>query len=113
MWMTKVSINHPVFATMVMVGLMVLGLFSYQKLGVEKMPNVEIPALFISVQYPGASPEAIETDLTKPIDEAINTVNGVMRSAMPNFWQFSFQPVLKVNRQWIFQKGFYRMQATT
>ena len=79
MWMTKVSINHPVFATMVMVGLMVLGLFSYQKLGVEKMPNVEIPALFISVQYPGASPEAIETDLTKPIEEAINTVNGVKR----------------------------------
>ncbi|PRC95047.1 efflux RND transporter permease subunit [Solimicrobium silvestre] len=79
MWITKVSINHPVFATMVMVGLMVLGLFSYQKLGVEKMPNVEIPGLFISVQYPGTAPEAIETDITKPIEEAVNTVNGIKR----------------------------------
>ena len=79
MWMTKVSINHPVFATMVMVGLMVMGLFSYQKLGLEKMPNVEVPGLFIAVQYPGAAPEAIETDITKPMEEAINTISGVKR----------------------------------
>jgi hydrophobe/amphiphile efflux-1 (HAE1) family protein len=79
MWITKTSINHPVFATMVMVGLMVLGLFSYQSLGVERMPNVEFPYIFIRVQDPGASPEAIENDITKKIEEVVNTVSGVKR----------------------------------
>ena len=41
MWMTRVSISHPVFATMVMVGLTVLGLFSYARLGIEPMPDVQ------------------------------------------------------------------------
>ena len=77
MWMTRVSIKHPVFATMVMVGLMVLGLFSYRGLGVENMPNVEIPAVFIETQYPGASPEQVENDVTRPIEEAANTVGGI------------------------------------
>jgi hydrophobe/amphiphile efflux-1 (HAE1) family protein len=77
MWMTRVSIKHPVFATMVMVGLMVLGLFSYRGLGVESMPNIEIPAVFIETQYPGASPEQVENDVTRPIEEAANTVGGI------------------------------------
>ncbi|NEX61709.1 efflux RND transporter permease subunit [Noviherbaspirillum galbum] len=77
MWITTTSIRHPVFATMVMVALMVLGLFSYQNLGVEQLPEVNPPVVFISVQYPGASPEAVENDLTKPIEEALNTISGV------------------------------------
>ena len=56
MWMTRVAINNPVFATMVMVALCVLGLFSYQRLGVEQMPDITVPVVFVSVQYPGASP---------------------------------------------------------
>lgn len=77
MFMTRVSIKHPVFATMVMVGLMVLGLFSYRGLGVESMPNIEIPAVFIETQYPGASPEQVENDVTRPLEEAANTVGGI------------------------------------
>ena len=77
MWMTRVSIKHPVFATMVMVGLMVLGLFSYRGLGVESMPNVEIPGVWIDVQYPGASPEQVENDVTRPVEEVANTVGGI------------------------------------
>ena len=50
MWMTRVSINNPVFATMVMVALCVLGLFSYQRLGVEQMPDISPPVVFIAVQ---------------------------------------------------------------
>jgi HAE1 family hydrophobic/amphiphilic exporter-1 len=79
MWITKVSINNPVFATMVMVALLVLGLFSYRELGLEQMPDVQIPGVFIQVLYPGASPEAVESDLTKPIEEVVNTVSGVKR----------------------------------
>jgi hydrophobe/amphiphile efflux-1 (HAE1) family protein len=79
MWMTRVSIEHPVFATMVMVGLTVLGLFSYARLGVEPMPDVAPPAVQIWVSYPGASPEQVENDLAKPIENAVNTVAGVKR----------------------------------
>jgi multidrug efflux pump subunit AcrB len=77
MWMTRVSIKHPVFATMVMVGLMVLGLFSYRGLGVESMPNIEIPAVWIDVQYPGASPELVENDVTGRVLDVANTVGGI------------------------------------
>ena len=77
MWITRTSIRQPVFATMVMLALMVLGLFSYRKLGVEQMPDVELPMMMIQVQYPGASPEAVENDISKPVEEAINTISGV------------------------------------
>jgi hydrophobe/amphiphile efflux-1 (HAE1) family protein len=77
MWITKVSINNPVFATMVMVGLCVLGIFSYGKLGVEQLPDITIPVVTISVIYPGASPEAVENDITKPIENAVNAVAGI------------------------------------
>ena len=77
MWITKTSIQHPVFATMVMVALVVLGIFSYRGLGVESMPNVSLPYAFIEVQYPGASPEAVENDITRPIEDAVNTVSGI------------------------------------
>jgi multidrug efflux pump subunit AcrB len=86
MWMTRVSIKHPVFATMVMVGLMVLGLFSYRGLGVESMPNIEIPAVWIETQYPGASPEQVENDVTRPIEEAANTVGGI-KTIRSNSWE--------------------------
>ncbi len=79
MWMTRVSITHPVFATMVMVGLTVLGLFSYARLGVEPMPDVSPPGVQVWVNYPGASPEQVENDLAKPIESAANTVAGVKR----------------------------------
>ncbi len=77
MWITKISIKHPVFATMVMIGIMVLGLFSYKSLGLESMPNVELPFAFVEVQYPGASPEQVENDITRPLEDAMNTVGGI------------------------------------
>jgi multidrug efflux pump subunit AcrB len=77
MWITRTSINNPVFATMVMIGITVLGLFSYSRLRVEQMPDVSLPFVFILTQYPGASPEAVEVDVTKPIEYAVNQVAGV------------------------------------
>jgi HAE1 family hydrophobic/amphiphilic exporter-1 len=60
MWFTRVSINNPVFATMVMAAIMVLGLFSYQRLSIEQMPDVSIPVAVVRTPYPGASAEAVE-----------------------------------------------------
>ncbi len=79
MWITKTSIGQPVFATMVMVALLVLGIFSYNRLPVEQMPNVSNPFVFVSIAYPGASPEQVENDLIKPIENVLNTVNGVKK----------------------------------
>ncbi|HVG03691.1 MAG TPA: efflux RND transporter permease subunit [Burkholderiaceae bacterium] len=88
--MTRVSINHPVFATMVMVALTVLGLFSYAKLGVEAMPDVRPPVVSIQVRYPGASPEQVENDLAKPIENAVNTIAGVKRILSASYEGVSF-----------------------
>jgi len=77
MWITKTSINQPVFATMVMLALMLLGIISYSRLGVEQMPDVQVPGVWMQVRYPGASPEQVEADLMKPLEEAVNTITGV------------------------------------
>src|SRR5688572_22407606 len=77
MWITRTSINQPVFATMVMLALVVLGGFSYRLLPVEQMPEITIPQAYVQVAYPGASPEAIENDVIKPLENVINSVDGV------------------------------------
>ena len=86
MWMTKVSIRNPVFASMVMVALVVLGIVSYNRLGVEQLPDISYPVFTITVNYPGASPEAVENDITKPIENAVNTISGVKR-IRSNSWE--------------------------
>ena len=85
MWITRVSINNPVFATMVMVALCVLGIFSYLRLGVEQLPDVSPPVAFVDVVYPGASPEAVERELTKTIEEALNSIAGVKQITSRSF----------------------------
>ena len=79
MWITRVSIQNPVFATMVMTALCVIGLFSWQRLGVEQMPDISSPSAYIEVSYPGASPEAVEREVTKLVEEAVNSVAGIKR----------------------------------
>src|SRR6478609_5393416 len=94
MWITKVSIKNPVFATMVMVALCVLGLFSYAKLGVEQMPDISPPIVFTAVSYPGASPAAVETEITKPLEDAFNGIAGV-KMIRSNSWEGLSQTVVE------------------
>lgn len=56
MWFTRVSLQNPVFATMVMAALVVLGLFSFQRLKVDQFPNIDFPVVVVITEYPGASP---------------------------------------------------------
>jgi multidrug efflux pump subunit AcrB len=79
MWITRVSIQNPVFAVMMMVALCVLGIFSYHRLGVEQMPDISFPGAYFEAQYPGASPEAVEREVIKPMEEAFNSIAGVKR----------------------------------
>ncbi|MBL8383070.1 MAG: efflux RND transporter permease subunit [Burkholderiales bacterium] len=77
MFFTRISIANPVLATMMMAALMVLGLFSYQRLRVDQFPDINFPIVVVTTEYPGASPESVETDITRPVEEAVNTVSGI------------------------------------
>jgi hydrophobic/amphiphilic exporter-1 (mainly G- bacteria), HAE1 family len=77
MWFTRVSLNNPVFATMVMLALVVLGLFSLQRLKVDQFPNIDFPVVVVIADYPGAAPEIVETEVSKKIEEAVNSIAGI------------------------------------
>ncbi|WP_082693557.1 efflux RND transporter permease subunit [Aquitalea magnusonii] len=77
MWLTRVSVRNPYFATVLMLALLVLGLFAWSRLPVEELPDIRFPVAVITTQYSGASPEVVESEVTRPLEEAINTINGV------------------------------------
>ena len=77
MWFTQISLRNPVFATMVMVAFVVLGLFSFQRLKVDQFPNIDFPVVVITTEYPGASPEIVESEVTKKVEESVNAIAGV------------------------------------
>lgn len=77
MWFTQVSLKNPVFATMMMMAIVVLGLFSYQRLQVDQFPNIDLPVVVVIADYPGASPEIVESEVTKKLEEGVNSIAGV------------------------------------
>ncbi|EJN00840.1 efflux RND transporter permease subunit [Herbaspirillum sp. YR522] len=77
MWFTRISIGNPVLATMMMLAFVVLGLFSYQRMRVDQFPDITFPIVVVQTTYPGASPENVESDVTRKIEESVNTINGI------------------------------------
>src|SRR5574343_45149 len=77
MWFTRVSLHNPVFATMVMLAFVVLGLFSYQRLQIDQFPNIDFPVVVVTTDYPGASPEIVESEVTKKVEEVVNSIAGI------------------------------------
>jgi hydrophobic/amphiphilic exporter-1 (mainly G- bacteria), HAE1 family len=77
MIISRVSVQRPVFAIMISAAILVVGWFSYRQLGLDLMPKTDVPVVNVQVQLPGASAEEIETQLTKPLEEAVNTINGI------------------------------------
>ena len=77
MWLTRVSINNPVFAAMVMLALLVVGLLATQRMQVEEFPDIDFPFVVVTTAYTGASPEVIESDITRKIEDQVNTIAGV------------------------------------
>lgn len=74
-----IAIRQPVFTTMIMLGLLVLGVFSFRRLAIDQFPDVSIPVVSIQTTYLGASTEAVEREVTKRIEEAVNPTRGVER----------------------------------
>jgi HAE1 family hydrophobic/amphiphilic exporter-1 len=77
MFLSNLSIKRPVLASVMMLALVTLGLFSWRRLPIDMMPDVEIPVLSIVTEFPGASPETVEREVTKRIEEAVNPISGV------------------------------------
>ena len=77
MIISRVSVQRPVFAIMISAAIIVVGWFSYRQLGLDLMPKTDVPIVNVQVQLPGASAEEVETQLTKPLEEAVNTINGI------------------------------------
>ncbi len=77
MFLSDLSIKQPVFATMMMAALVVLGLFSYKDLSTDLFPDVDFPVVSILTVYPGVAPETVETEVTRRIEEAVNPIEGV------------------------------------
>ena len=77
--LSGVAIRRPVFTAMVMLGLIVLGLFSYRRLSIDQFPSVDIPVVAVQTTYPGASAETIEREVTERMEQAFNPIEGVDR----------------------------------
>src|ERR1700742_1763780 len=76
-WLAAVCVRRPVFALVLIFTLVTVGLVGYKSLGVDKFPKVDFPLVTIVTPYPGASPAAVETDVTDKVEEAVNTVSGL------------------------------------
>ncbi len=75
--LAEICIRRPVFAAMIVLSLVVVGSASYFKLGVDRFPSVDLPTVSVRTNLPGASPEEIETLVSQPIEEVVNTVDGI------------------------------------
>ncbi len=76
-WLAQICVRRPVFASVLMLVLVVLGITGYVKLGVDEFPNVDIPIVVVTTQLPGSSPREMESDVTDKIEGALNTISGV------------------------------------
>src|SRR5215475_10581755 len=76
-WLSNVAVRRPVFATVLILVLVVVGVVGYKTLGVDKFPKIDFPLITIVTPYPGASPSAVETDISQKVEEAVNTVSGL------------------------------------
>src|SRR5579862_3464221 len=75
--LAELCVKRPVFATMLIVALMVVGGFSFFTLGVDLLPKIDLPTVSVSVSNPGASAEEVETDITKRVEDSVNTISGI------------------------------------
>src|SRR5262245_27632452 len=82
-WLAAISVKRPVFASVLILTLTVIGAFSFSRLGLDRFPKVDFPTITVMTRLPGAAPEEIETEISDKIEEAVNTISGIdeLRSA--------------------------------
>jgi HAE1 family hydrophobic/amphiphilic exporter-1 len=76
-WLAELCVKRPVFAWVLILSLVVVGLFAFTRLGVDRFPNIDIPSVVVTTRLPGAAPEQIESEVTDKIEESVNTISGI------------------------------------
>jgi hydrophobic/amphiphilic exporter-1 (mainly G- bacteria), HAE1 family len=76
-WLAEICVRRPIFATVLILLIVVVGVAGYSKLGVDRFPNIDIPIVTVTTRLPGAAPEDVETEITEKIEEACNTIGGI------------------------------------
>jgi len=77
MTITELAIRRPAFITMIFCALGVLGIYSYTRMGSDLLPKISFPMVFISIPYPGAGPQEVESQVSKPVEEALSSLSGL------------------------------------
>jgi HAE1 family hydrophobic/amphiphilic exporter-1 len=75
--LAALCVRRPVFASVLILSLVVVGSFAFGRLGVDQLPNIDIPTVAITTRLPGAAPEQVESEITDKIEEAVNTISGI------------------------------------
>jgi HAE1 family hydrophobic/amphiphilic exporter-1 len=76
-WLASICVKRPVFATVIILTIVVVGFVGYKNLAVDRFPNVDLPIVTVVTTLPGASPQEIETEISDKVEEAINTISGI------------------------------------
>jgi hydrophobic/amphiphilic exporter-1 (mainly G- bacteria), HAE1 family len=76
-WLAAISVKRPVFASVLILALTVIGAFSFSRLGLDRFPKVDFPTVVVTTRLPGAAPEEVETEISDKIEEAVNTISGI------------------------------------
>ncbi len=76
-WLASISVRRPVFASVLILALTVVGAFAFTRLGLDRFPKVDFPTVVVTTRLPGAAPEEVETEITDKIEEGVNTISGI------------------------------------
>jgi len=76
-WLAALCVKRPVFASVLILSLTVIGIFAFTRLGIDRFPKIDFPTVLVTTVQPGAAPEQIETEITDKIEEAVNTISGI------------------------------------
>jgi HAE1 family hydrophobic/amphiphilic exporter-1 len=76
-WLAAISVRRPVFATVIILVLSVVGIFAYVQLGIDRFPKIDFPAVTVTTILPGSAPEEVETEISDKIESAVNTISGI------------------------------------
>jgi hydrophobic/amphiphilic exporter-1 (mainly G- bacteria), HAE1 family len=76
-WLAKVCVERPVFALMLIMAVLVAGVTSYSRLGIDRFPNIDLPTIRVQTVYPGAASPEVESEVSQPLEDAVATVAGL------------------------------------
>src|SRR3954453_17151323 len=76
-WLASISVRRPVFASVLILALTVIGAFAFTRLGLDRFPKGDFPTVVVTARLSGEGPEEIETDISDKIEEAVNTISGI------------------------------------